>query len=72
MRVMAGFVIGSVVGIALGLLMGWWQLAEAILIHYSVLSLDSAHCLDTDFYCVWFRLLGESAKIFLIFLAAFC
>ncbi len=30
MRVLAGFVIGSLAGVALGLVMGWYRIAEAI------------------------------------------
>lgn len=70
MRVMAGFIIGSVVGIALGLLMGWYKLAEAIFNPLFRIIRPIPPIAWIPISIVWFGL-GESAKIFLIFLAAF-
>ena len=50
LRVMIGFIVGSLVGVALGLLMGWYRIAEAIQNYPS----DPSDCMDPDFYyLVW-------------------
>ncbi len=70
MRVMAGFVIGSFVGVALGLLMGWYPTAEAIFNPLFRIIRPIPPIAWIPISIVWFGL-GESAKVFLIFLAAF-
>lgn len=70
MRVMAGFVIGSLAGVALGLLMGWYRMAEAIFNPLFRIIRPIPPIAWIPISIIWFGL-GESAKIFLIFLASF-
>lgn len=70
MRVMVGFAIGSLVGIALGLLMGWYGIAEAIFNPLFRIIRPIPPIAWIPISIIWFGL-GEDAKIFLIFLAAF-
>lgn len=70
MRVLAGFAIGSVVGIVCGLLMGWYRVAEAIINPIFRIIRPIPPIAWIPISIIWFGL-GESAKIFLIFLASF-
>ena len=70
MRVMIGFVIGSVAGVALGLLMGWYRIAEAIFNPLFRIIRPIPPIAWIPISIIWFGL-GENAKIFLIFLASF-
>lgn len=69
-RVMIGFCLGSLVGVALGLLMGRYLLARAIFnpIFRFIRPIPPIAWIPISI--IWFGL-GEEAKIFLIFLAAF-
>lgn len=70
MRVMIGFIIGSLLGIALGLLMGWYRIADAIFNPLFRIIRPIPPIAWIPISIIWFGL-GEDAKIFLIFLAAF-
>ncbi len=70
MRVLAGFVIGSLAGVALGLVMGWYRIAEAIFNPLFRIIRPIPPIAWIPISIIWFGL-GESAKIFLIFLASF-
>lgn len=70
MRVMIGFLIGSLLGIVLGLLMGWYRVAEAIFNPLFRIVRPIPPIAWIPISIIWFGL-GEDAKIFLIFLAAF-
>ncbi len=69
-RVMAGFIIGSALGITIGLTMGWSRVAEAIFqpLYRVIRPIPPIAWIPISI--IWFGL-GESAKIFLIFLASF-
>lgn len=69
-RVLVGFVVGSAVGIVLGLFMGWYKLAEAIFNPLFRIIRPIPPIAWIPISIIWFGL-GESAKIFLIFLASF-
>lgn len=69
-RVLLGFVIGSVVGIILGLFMGWYKIAEAIFNPIFRIIRPIPPIAWIPISIIWFGL-GESAKVFLIFLASF-
>lgn len=70
MRVMLGFVIGSVAGVTLGLLMGWYKGAEAVFNPLFRIIRPIPPIAWIPISIIWFGL-GENAKIFLIFLASF-
>lgn len=70
MRVMAGFVLGSLLGITLGLLMGWYPLANAVFNPLFRIIRPIPPIAWIPISIIWFGL-GENAKIFLIFLASF-
>ena len=70
MRVLAGFLIGSAVGIVCGLLMGWYPVAEAIINPIFRIIRPIPPIAWIPISIIWFGL-GENAKIFLIFLASF-
>lgn len=70
MRVMAGFVLGSIVGVSAGLLMGWYRIAEDIINPLFRIIRPIPPIAWIPISIIWFGL-GESAKIFLIFLASF-
>lgn len=70
LRVMVGFSIGSLLGVALGLLMGWYKIAEAIFNPFFRIIRPIPPIAWIPISIIWFGL-GESAKIFLIFLASF-
>lgn len=69
-RVMAGFLIGSALGVILGLTMGWSRMAEAIFqpLYRIVRPIPPIAWIPISI--IWFGL-GESAKIFLILLSSF-
>lgn len=69
-RVMIGFVIGSLLGVALGLLMGWYRMADAIFNPLFRIIRPIPPIAWIPISIIWFGL-GENAKIFLIFLASF-
>ncbi len=69
-RVMVGFIIGALAGIILGLLMGWYRIAEAIFQSLFRIIRPIPPIAWIPISIIWFGL-GESAKIFLIFLASF-
>ena len=70
MRVMIGFTIGSIAGVALGLLMGWYPMADAIFNPLFRIIRPIPPIAWIPISIIWFGL-GENAKIFLIFLASF-
>lgn len=70
LRVMIGFVIGSIAGITLGLLMGWYRAAAAIFNPLFRIIRPIPPIAWIPISIIWFGL-GENAKIFLIFLASF-
>lgn len=70
MRVMVGFTIGSLAGVALGLLMGWYALADAMFNPLFRIIRPIPPIAWIPISIIWFGL-GENAKIFLIFLASF-
>lgn len=70
MRVMLGFVIGSAVGVVLGLLMGWYKIGNAIFNPLFRVIRPIPPIAWIPISIIWFGL-GESAKVFLIFLASF-
>lgn len=70
-RVLAGFVAGSALGIVLGLIMGWSRTAEAIFQPLYRIIRPIPPIAWIPISIIWFGL-GESAKVFLIFLASFC
>lgn len=70
LRVMIGFIVGSLVGVALGLLMGWYRIAEAIFNPLFRIIRPIPPIAWIPISIIWFGL-GEDAKIFLIFLASF-
>lgn len=69
-RVMIGFTIGAFAGIILGVLMGWYKMAEAIFQPLFRIIRPIPPIAWIPISIIWFGL-GESAKIFLIFLASF-
>ncbi len=69
-RVMTGFLIGSALGVAVGLGMGWSRAFEAIVQPLFRIIRPIPPIAWIPISIIWFGL-GESAKIFLIFLAAF-
>ena len=70
LRVMAGFVLGALVGVSAGLLMGWYRIAEDIINPLFRIIRPIPPIAWIPISIIWFGL-GESAKIFLIFLASF-
>lgn len=70
MRVMIGFAIGSILGVALGLLMGWYRMADAMFNPLFRIIRPIPPIAWIPISIIWFGL-GENAKIFLIFLASF-
>ena len=70
LRVMIGFIVGSLVGVALGLLMGWYRIAEAIFNPLFRIIRPIPPIAWIPISIIWFGL-GEDAKIFLIFLHHF-
>ncbi|MCD8349090.1 MAG: ABC transporter permease [Planctomycetaceae bacterium] len=69
-RVLAGFIIGSALGVTVGLIMGWSRVAEAIMAPLYRIIRPIPPIAWIPISIIWFGL-GESAKIFLIFLASF-
>lgn len=70
-RVITGYAIGAVVGIILGLSMGWNRMIEAIFSPLFRLIRPIPPIAWIPISIIWIGL-GEDAKIFLIFLASFC
>ena len=70
MRVMIGYVLGAIVGIALGLTMGWYRIAEAIFfpLFRIVRPIPPIAWIPIAILLLG---LGEDAKIFLIFMGSF-
>lgn len=69
-RVMAGFVLGSLVGIVLGIGMGYSPIVEAIFAPIFRIIRPIPPIAWIPISIIWFGL-GESAKVFLIFISAF-
>jgi NitT/TauT family transport system permease protein/sulfonate transport system permease protein len=69
-RVLIGYTIGSALGIVLGLLMGWNRYVEAIFQPIFRIIRPIPPIAWIPISIIWFGL-GESAKIFLIFLSSF-
>ncbi|MDR1533605.1 MAG: ABC transporter permease [Planctomycetota bacterium] len=69
-RVLAGFAIGGAAGVVIGLSMGWSRFAEAVFqpLYRVVRPIPPIAWIPISI--IWFGL-GESAKVFLIFLASF-
>lgn len=70
LRVMIGFIIGSLAGVILGLLMGWYGTANALFNPLFRIIRPIPPIAWIPISIIWFGL-GENAKIFLIFLASF-
>lgn len=70
-RVMAGYFLGAVVGVILGMAMGWSRLVEAIFSPLFRIIRPIPPIAWIPISIIWIGL-GEDAKIFLIFLASFC
>ena len=71
LRVMAGYALGSVVGVILGLAMGTYKMVEAICSPLFRIIRPIPPIAWIPISIIWIGL-GEDAKIFLIFLASFC
>ena len=69
-RVMAGFFLGSLLGVVLGLVMGWSRMAEAVFQPLYRIIRPIPPIAWIPISIIWFGL-GESAKVFLIFLSSF-
>lgn len=69
-RVMVGFVMGSIFGIALGLYMGWYRIGEAILKPFFEIMRPIPPLAWIPISILWFGI-GEESKYFIIFLACF-
>ena len=69
--VMAGYALGSVVGVILGLAMGTYKMVEAICSPLFRIIRPIPPIAWIPISIIWIGL-GEDAKIFLIFLASFC
>ena len=69
-RVMGGFLLGGGLGIALGLIMGWSRVAEAVFAPLYRIVRPIPPIAWIPISIIWLGL-GESGKIFLIFLASF-
>ena len=70
-RVMAGYFLGAVAGVILGMAMGWSRLAEAVFSPLFRIIRPIPPIAWIPISLIWIGL-GEDAKIFLIFLASFC
>lgn len=70
-RVLIGFCLGSFVGVVLGILMGWFKLADAIFRPIFEILRPIPPIAWIPLSILWFGL-GESSKYFLIFYSAFC
>ena len=71
LRVMAGYALGSVVGVILGLAMGTYKMVESIWSPLFRIIRPIPPIAWIPISIIWIGL-GEDAKIFLIFLASFC
>lgn len=69
-RVLGGYIVGAVLGIVLGILMGWNRYIEAIFQPIFRIIRPIPPIAWIPISIIWFGL-GESAKIFLIFLSSF-
>jgi NitT/TauT family transport system permease protein/sulfonate transport system permease protein len=69
-RVMIAYTAAAVIGIGLGLAMGWYRVAEAIFRPFYEMIRPIPPIAWIPIAIIWFGL-GESAKYFLIFLSAF-
>ena len=69
-RVMVGFALGAISGVAIGVLMGWYKSVEAFVRPLFEVIRPIPAIAWIPLSIVWFGL-GESAKYFLIFLSAF-
>lgn len=70
LRVFVGFTIGSVLGVVVGLLIGWYRMAEAVIQPIFRLLRPIPPIAWIPISILWFGL-GESGKVFLIILATF-
>ena len=70
-RVLVGFALGSLTGIVLGVLMGWFKPVSAIFRPLFEILRPIPPIAWIPLSIVWFGL-GESSKYFLIFYSAFC
>ena len=70
-RVLVGFLLGSTVGIILGILMGWFRVVEAIFrpLYEIIRPIPPIAWIPLSILCFG---LGEPSKYFLIFISAFC
>lgn len=69
-RVVAGFLLGAVVGIAIGVIAGWYRFAGTILVPLIELLRPIPPLAWIPLAIIWFGL-GEPSKFFMIFLGAF-
>ncbi len=69
-RVLVPYVIGGVLGVIVGVLMGWYKLADAILMPYIQMIRPIPPIAWIPLSIIWFGF-DESSKYFLIFLACF-
>ncbi len=70
-RVMVGFLLGSIAGIVIGILMGWIKAIDAIVRPLFEIIRPIPPIAWIPLSILWFGL-GEGSKYFLIFYAAFC
>lgn len=70
-RVAVGFALGALIGVALGVTMGWYKPVEAIFRPLFEMIRPIPPIAWIPLAILWFGL-GESTKYFLIFLAVFC
>jgi ABC-type nitrate/sulfonate/bicarbonate transport system permease component len=69
-RAAVGFAIGSIFGISLGLVMGWYKIGEAIFKPFFEILRPVPPLAWIPISILWFGI-GEESKYFIIFLAAF-
>lgn len=70
-RVLTGFALGSLAGIVLGILMGWFKVVSAVFRPIFEILRPIPPIAWIPLSIVWFGL-GEASKYFLIFYSAFC
>ncbi|MFC2159929.1 ABC transporter permease [Actinomycetota bacterium] len=69
-RAMTGFAIGSILGVIVGLTMGWYRLGEAIIKPFFEILRPIPPLAWIPISILWFGI-GEESKYFIIFLASF-
>ncbi len=69
-RVLVGYILGSAVGILLGLLMGWYPVVKAIFWPIFSIIRPIPSIAWIPLAIIWFGL-GEDAKVFIVFISSF-